>query len=423
MRSRGPASPDDIDMGSVFDVLKRRVRWLLALSLMLGGLTYAALSLVAPGYQSQAELAVVAKHASGTVASRSASSGPASLAERGVTKINDLWKQLEAWAQPVAAQIISNAEPESGPVFLKKGAPSALITLASLMFGTAWIVMAALFRSARKSSLSRVPQPQLVEPVSLHSEPTLPPQSELLREIEHGETETPALQEPSPAPVFTISEGDVIALSSRLRDRRQPDSGYRTLLTGEHESIDVTEETTELANALAHRGAEVILIDWSPSGEGMAESAGLDCSVGLNDLLRGDVNFGEIIQRLPGTSVHAIAAGKALELSPETINSDQLNLVLDALDEAYDHIIVTGRHDEARELFGMIEGRFDNGVIVVEPRQDAPILADPDGTFLDFEVADIDIVRFERRASGRAAVHQRIARVTQRRPPELARRA
>jgi Mrp family chromosome partitioning ATPase len=283
--------------------------------------------------------------------------------------------------------------------------------------------MAALFRAARKRSLSHVPQPQLLELVSLHSEPAPPRRSELPREIEHGETETPALLEPPPTPVSIIAEGDVIALSSRLRDRRRPDSGYRTLITGKRESIDVTAETTELVNALAHRGAEVILIDWSPSGEGMAESVGLDCSVGLNDLLRGEVNFGEIIQRLPGTSVHAIAAGKALDLSPETINSDQLNLVLDALDEAYDHIIVSSRHDEARELFGMIEGRFDTGVIVVEPCKEAPIIADPEGTFLGFEVADIDIVRFERRAWGRAAVHQRIARVTQRRSPELARRA
>jgi hypothetical protein len=194
-------------------------------------------------------------------------------------------------------------------------------------------------------------------------------------------------------------------------------------LTGEREGIDAKEEAIELASALAHSGAQVILIDWSPSGEGMAEPVGLDPSAGLNDLLRGDVNFGEVIQRLPGSSVHAIAAGKALNLSPETINPDQLNLVLDALDEAYDHIIVTGRHDEARWLFEMIEGRFDTGIVVVETRKGAPVLADPDGTFLGFEVADIDIIRFERRASERAPVHQRIARVAQRRPLELARRA
>jgi uncharacterized protein involved in exopolysaccharide biosynthesis/Mrp family chromosome partitioning ATPase len=334
-------------------------------------------------------------------------------------------KRLDARAQPVAAQIISNAQPESVPVFPKKGALSALITLASLMFGTAWIVTAALFREARKSSLRHMPEPQVAKPAALRPEPVLAsPPEPLSREVEHGERVMPPSQETeSLAPVLTIPAGDIIALSSRLRDRHRPDSGYRTLLTGEREGIDAKEEAIELASALAHSGAQVILIDWSPSGEGMAEPVGLDPSAGLNDLLRGDVNFGEVIQRLPGSSVHAIAAGKALNLSPETINPDQLNLVLDALDEAYDHIIVTGRHDEARWLFEMIEGRFDTGIVVVETRKGAPVLADPDGTFLGFEVADIDIIRFERRASERAPVHQRIARVAQRRPLELARRA
>ncbi len=40
------------------------------------------------------------------------------------------------------------------------------------------------------------------------------------------------------------------------------------------------------------------------------------------------------------------------------IDPDQMNLILDALDEAYDHIVVVGRHDEARKLFEAIEGRL-----------------------------------------------------------------
>jgi len=417
MRTRSHVSPDDNDTGSVFDTLKRRVRWLVALSLMLGGLTYGALSLGAPRYQSEPESAVVAKGASGALADRSASSGSDLITPR--TAKEGISTYLRAMQSPELMGTIAR------DLNLKKGPLSALITLVSLIFGTAWIVTAALIRKSGKSARLHGPESQAAKPVALLAGPVLPSQPKpLSREVEDGATQIAASEEWEPlVPVFTIPAGDVIALSSRLRDRRRPDGGYRTLLTGAREGIDPTEEVIELARALAYSGSQVILIDWSPSGEGMAERVGLNLSVGLNDLLCGDVNFGAVIQRLPRTSVHAIAAGKALKLSTETINRDQLNLVLDALDEAYEHIIVTGRHDDARGLFEMIEGRFDAGIVVFEPRKGAPVPADPDGTFLGFEVADIDIIRFERRASERAPVQQRIARVAQRRPLPVARRA
>jgi Mrp family chromosome partitioning ATPase len=386
MRSRGHVLLNDTDMGSVFGALKRRVRWLVAASLILGISTYGALSLVAP---------------------------------RSLGNVTMGWEaSIGQSFTGVKSLMVSNAVD-----FPWKGALAALVTLASLMFGTVWIAAAALLRAPRKRSLTHPPQPQSAKSADLRSDPALPPHSEPpRRDIESGET--PALQEAvSPAPITTISAGDVSALLSRLFESRRPDSGYRTLLTGACEGIDATAEAIELVNALARRGAQVILIDWDSTGKGMAPSIDLDRTVGLNDLLCGDANFGEIIQRLPGTSVHAIASGKALELSPETVDPDRLNLILDALDEAYDHIVVTGRHDEARKLFETIEGRFDTGIIVVEHDKDAPVLSDMDGTFLGFEVANIDIIHFERRPSMREPVHQRIARVARRRPLELAGRA
>ena len=80
----------------------------------------------------------------------------------------------------------------------------------------------------------------------------------------------------------------------------------------------------------------------------------------------------------------------------EDIDPDQLNLVLDALDEAYNHIIVTGGHDECRTLFEAIQGRFDAGVLVHDAKKPARVLQHLPGTFLGFEVADIDVVRMEK---------------------------
>ncbi len=77
MPSRAPASPDEIQMSSVFDALKRSARWLLLLSVLLGAATFGVLSMMAPRYQSEAELAIVAKGASSTFSDpRSMSAGP-----------------------------------------------------------------------------------------------------------------------------------------------------------------------------------------------------------------------------------------------------------------------------------------------------------------------------------------------------------
>ncbi|WP_414652711.1 GumC family protein [Hyphomicrobium sp.] len=331
-------------------------------------------------------------------------------------------KRLDARAQPVAAQIIAKAQPESVPVFPRKGALSALITLASLMFGTAAIVTTALFREARRSSASDVPHAKsaISAPVGKRWEPSLLPQSEpLLREMSDDAETAPPLAAPVAAPASAAELTDVEALAGRLVNSRHADSGHRTLLAGEADAVDPKQEAMDLVERLTQKGAQVILIDWNSEGRGIAKAIGLDPNVGWNELLRAEATFGEIIQRIPGSSAHAIASGKALGFTADAIDRERLNLALDALDEAYDHIVVAGTHDEARKLFEMIEGRFDTGVVVAEARGNGAKREIPAGTFLDFEVADIDVVRLERTPSQTEAIHPRIARVTQRRNFEL----
>jgi len=338
-------------------------------------------------------------------------------------------KKLDARAQPVAAQIISNAQPESVPVFPRKGSLSALIAIASLMLGTAWVVTKALFQSARRGSQATKPL-QRAKPLSLQPEPDFPPYREpLLREMEDDEISTAQYAPPWPpsyepqrqAPAVATSASDIGALVLRLMQKRPQSGGHRTILTGENQNIDASKEALGLVKALAQSGEQVILVDWNPDGQDLASSIGLNPSAGINDLLRGEANFGEIIQRLPGSDAHAIASGNALEHPEAPVDSDHLNLVLDALDEAYDFIVVTGPHDAARELFETIEGRFDTGIVVTEPHAQTPAVQDPIDTFLGFEVADIDIVRFERRVSEISTVQQRIARATASRSAEAPR--
>ena len=106
-----------------------------------------------------------------------------------------------------------------------------------------------------------------------------------------------------------------------------------------------------------------------------------------------------------------MAAGPAPGRSGVGLDADRINLVLDALDEAYQQIIVMGRYNEARQLFQTIEGRFDAGLIV----SNQAMAAEPN-VFLGFEVSDIEIVHHVRAEGSAAATArvpaQRLKRVT-----------
>jgi succinoglycan biosynthesis transport protein ExoP len=146
------------------------------------------------------------------------------------------------------------------------------------------------------------------------------------------------------------------------------------------------------ASQLNRPGKQTMIVDWNLEGAGIARQLNLPKAPGLIELIQGGARFAEVVRRVPGTQVHFIASGHAIAEGPIGLDADQLNLILDALDEAYDHIVVVGQAKSASILFEAIQGRFDAGVIVSEPGYE---LSDPQGTFLGFEVADIDLVRFE----------------------------
>ncbi len=45
-------------------------------------------------------------------------------------------------------------------------------------------------------------------------------------------------------------------------------------------------------------------------------------------------------------------------------DKDRVNMLLDGLAEAYDHVVIAGAYDAVRDLFVTIEGSIDAGVVV-----------------------------------------------------------
>lgn len=174
--------------------------------------------------------------------------------------------------------------------------------------------------------------------------------------------------------------------------------GCRTMVAGEALGIDATDEAIALAERLGAAGRKVVLIRWKSAGGDVRGAPPPAGKVGLNDLLEGRATFEEIIARLPGTQAHAIAAGSALSDEQAALDLDLLSLVLDTLDEVYEHIVIVADHEEARTLFAVLEGRFDACISVGEAGRETDALKASFDRFLGFEVTDIQIVRLERKS-------------------------
>ncbi|MBS0253463.1 MAG: hypothetical protein JSR78_20580 [Proteobacteria bacterium] len=311
---------------------------------------------------------------------------------------------------PTVAHVISRAVPHPVPVYPNKIVSAMLAGFAVGLFGLAWIVVTTALRGLKKrpsAKLEDAPEPDFELTSETADSPTL--------EEVTASADLPAKPviapgpavEANPPPDFT----EIEKLAVRLKTRRPSGGGHRTLITSKSEDVVPYDQALHLASVLAGCGAQTILIDWSPSGEGFAKAVGLDAQPGFNDLLQGCATFNDIIHRLPGSTAQVIASGAGLPRGNRKMDANMLNLALDALDEVYDHIIVTGRHDEARGLFECIEGRFDAGV-TIEPMGDGTASRDDGGTFLGFEVTDIDILHYLRPEPPVSSMAQRIAHAT-----------
>jgi uncharacterized protein involved in exopolysaccharide biosynthesis len=299
---------------------------------------------------------------------------------------------------PVEAQIVTRARPSSRPSFPKKLPFALLFAAATLLLGTAFrVTRGLLFGQWRalpaRGSLSKVER----ELPSLSPGPMPEPRA-AARDAEDAR-----------APARVARVGTPAEIASCLGALKSPGTGgVRTLVTGEVESITVWEEAAALAEELAAAATAVVLVDWSPEGRGISRMLGRPSDPGMNDLLRGSARFEDVIGRLPESAVHFIPAGGALPEPSETLEADRINVVLDALDEVYDHIVVAARREAARALFELIQGRFDAGLTVAEARQRQGAVENPLETFLGYEVEGVALLYYERPARSPARVGERL---------------
>lgn len=311
-------------------------------------------------------------------------------------------------AQPpvptVIAARVSPAQAVAIPAFPRRG-PFALLTAVSiLMIGFVAVIVRVLLTSHRRSpaengfadmaATARDRADVQLEPSATETQPREvagPAAGEGAQTPATPEGATPRFQGGEPGQFVILS---TMADSARhLAGRAKGRKGYRTLLVADR--MDGAAEARDLASTLAVAGRRCVLVDWSRDGRGVAAKLGAATRPGMNDLLDGRASFDDVIARLPGSDAHFIAAGGAPADPARPLDTDWINLVLDALDEAYDHIVVVGQMDEARSLFEAIEGRFDAGIMMSDRRDQGTTINAGPGVFLGFEVTEIYIVQMD----------------------------
>jgi uncharacterized protein involved in exopolysaccharide biosynthesis len=283
----------------------------------------------------------------------------------------------DAGAVPVEVQIVSRARPASEKAWPKVGMTTLLAMVATLLLGLALVVTRELFGMAW-----RRPQPSLASPSDAGASLSGRPQQK------------PA--HPGPAAASVSRASTLSAAAQQLIAKSYRRMGFRTLVTGEQEGGKAGPAAIGLARQLARQGQQVILLDWSLDGVGLAGDLGVSPTLGITDVLSGRATFEDVIERMSGSEAHVIAAGSSAAGAAAAKDKDRVNMLLDALDDAYDHVVITGRRDGLRELFSTIDGRIDAGMVVA----DGSGHASP-GDFLGFTVADLDVIRYEPRMQER----------------------
>ncbi len=230
-------------------------------------------------------------------------------------------------AAPADGRIISRAIVSNTPNYPKKLPIVLIATLATLMLTTGYVASGELLRITSPAPLGRAPVPtEHVSAAPASQAMASPPLAAAL-----PETAVPAAAEPSPPPV-----GELEQLARELD--AAGDAARKLSVLG----AGAAERTTRTALALARllaRGRRVVLVDLAAASP-LLKAASADADApGLTDLMLGDASFGQIITRDRLSPLHLVNAGRA-STDRALLQSPRLTLALDALLQAYDHVVL-----------------------------------------------------------------------------------
>lgn len=268
------------------------------------------------------------------------------LLETFLGRFSDASTRQQLDAQPGMARVIARADPPSQPSFPKVG-PMVLIGLAGgLTLGLGFAFLAEVMGAA-----SRVFEPAM--------RANAPPGAEM---HVSSSRETPGLALPKTAPASAgprLSGFDAAANPGGAgQPRDAATSALRSVaswLVSQRQTLGINRyalvslggtdalaagAAVALARGVAGQGIKVIIIDASIADRPLARLFDLGKARGLVDLLAGQATFSDVIVRDWHSGAHVLPAGLGDGAAPALIAGERMAMVLDALDHAYDVVLV-----------------------------------------------------------------------------------
>ena len=245
-------------------------------------------------------------------------------------------------AAPADARIVSTAIEPSKPYFPKMVPIVVVVALASLILGTVAIMLAELF-SGRALRLPAGPRVEEAESTQTgHQVHRM--QADAVAEFERIEAaarkQVPeqAADLPQDEPAAAVSEAGDEAFGIDNVANYLSRYDVPVALAVSPEGDQGSTATVMLAREVADHGRTVVLIDMTGSALPSRLVGAVDLP-GVTDLLCGQAAFGEAIHPDRLSDAHIIPQGKADAVAAMR-GIDRLAMIIDALADAYDHVLV-----------------------------------------------------------------------------------
>lgn len=312
------------------------------------------------------------------------------LLENYLARYRSATSRLEANSSPADARIVSSAVEPSEPYFPKIIPITVVVTLATLIFGCLIVIIMELFsgRALRPSGVIKddeaeaAPAPAASAPSAVHrlqAEAASFERQEQAASAVRAKTEeaTPDLQSGGAGDAAkTIAESFTIGSVVDYLLRHDIPVAIGVSPGGDEGST----ATVALAREIASAGRTVVLIDMTGSAcptELMIDNAKLP---GVTDLLCGETAFGDAIHPDRMSDAHIIPHGTSDPVRAMR-GVDRLGMIIDALADAYDLVLVECGPAEIASLSRL--SRNETAEIVLS----APGFADEDiaGLVVEFE--------------------------------------
>ena len=156
----------------------------------------------------------------------------------------------------------------------------------------------------------------------------------------------------------------ILALHETIAGRLEAKARKRVAVTAARTGQGRTTVSAGLARSFARSGYRTLVIDADFGSPSLTDAFNIPRTGGLSELLLGQASFRDIVQRDAASGADILGAGHLCHQTRELLASQRMDIILEALDNAYDRIVI-----DAPTLLdtneGSIVGRFSSSAVLL----------------------------------------------------------